>query len=198
MAKKQKSIPQGSPASSAPSTPRKSATSERIAQEKARLKKLEHELSEKLKLYAHSRQEDEEKTHSSGSPTKPSQNNKEISDVNRTEIEEKHPGPDDAIGGNSTQSLSERQDVNSEQSNQLLGERAVASSKDSEMAEAMELKISAQQMERIRKLQVSVPIFTKPKSQTYQQLYWTQVVYVLFHIHVLYSGIMLIGSPTGH
>lgn len=165
MAKKQKSIPQGSPASSAPSTPRKSATSERIAQEKARLKKLEYELSEKLKLYAHSRQEGEGKTHSSGSPTKPSQNSKDISDVNRTEIEGKQPGPDGAISGNSTQSLSERQDVNSKQSNQLLErQRAVALTKDSEMTGALELNISAQQIERIRKLQVGIPIFANPKS----------------------------------
>ena len=167
MAKKQKSIPQGSPASSAPSTPRKSATSERIAQEKARLKKLEHELSEKLKLYTHSRQEGEEKNHSSGSPTKASQNNKDVSDVNRTGINEKQPDPDGAITGNSTQSSSENQDVNSEQSNQLLERQtAVPSTKDSEMAEAMELNISAQQMERIRKLQVSIPVFANPKGQT--------------------------------
>ena len=162
MAKKQKRVPQGSPASSTPSTPRKSATSERIAQEKARLKKLEHELSEKLKLYTHSRQENEEKTRSSGSPTKPSQNKKDI-DVARTEIEENQPGPDGAINDNSTQSLLERQDVNSEQSDQLLEtQKAVASTKDSEMAEAMELNINAQQMERIRKLQVSIPMSANP------------------------------------
>ena len=171
MAKKQKRLPQGSPASSAPSTPRKSATSERIAQEKARLKKLEHELSEKLKLYAHSRQEDEEKTRSSGSPTKPLQNNKDIADATRAEREEIQPGPDGAISDNSTQSLLERQDVNPEQSNQLLEtQRTVALTKDSEMAEAMELNINAQQMERIRKLQVSIPMFTNPESQTYQEL----------------------------
>lgn len=44
-------IPGRSPSKSAPNTPRKSAVAERIAQEKARLKKEEHELAEKLKLY---------------------------------------------------------------------------------------------------------------------------------------------------
>jgi len=159
VAKKQKGVIQGSPVSSAPNTPRKSATAERIAQEKARLKKLEHELSEKLRLYAHNRQENEGKTHPSVSPKKPSQNNKDISDVTQTGIDEKKSGPDGAISDNSTHALLERQDVDSEQSNQLLErQRAVASPKDSEMADAGELKMNAQQMERIRKLQVSVPI----------------------------------------
>ena len=157
MAKKQKGVIQGSPVSSAPNTPRKSATAERIAREKARLKKLEHELSEKLRLYAHNRQEDEGKTHPSVSPKKASQNNKDISDVTQTGIDGKKSGPDGAISDNSTHVLLERQD--SEQSNQLLErQRAVASPKDSEMADAGELKMNAQQMERIRKLQVSVPI----------------------------------------
>ena len=198
MAKKQKGVAQGSPVSSAPSTPRKSATAEHIAQEKARLKKLEHELSEKLRLYSHSRQEDEGKSHSSVSPKKPSQNNKDIFDVTGTEIEEKQPGPDAAISDNSTHALSERQDVDSEQSNQLLERQgAVVSTKDSESAEAMELNINAQQMERIRKLQVSVPMYTNCKSQSYmyQELYFAPKLSMLYYI---YSGTLLIGSPTGH
>ena len=173
MAKKQKGISQGSPASSAPSTPRKSATAERIAQEKARLKKLEHELSEKLKLYTYSRQEDKRKTHSSLSPKKPSRNNNDISDVVRSEREEKQPGPDGPISGNSNHALSEIRDVDSRgQNNQLLErQKAVASPENHEMPEAMELNISAQQMERIRKLQVSILVYTNSKSQIYQELY---------------------------
>lgn len=166
VAKKQKGIPQGSPASSAPSTPRKSATAERIAQEKARLKKLEHELSEKLKLYAYSRQEDEGKTHSSVSRKKQSQNNNDIADVTRSEREEKQPGPDGAISDNSNHTLSGIQDVDSRgQNNQLLErQKAVASPEDHEMPEAMEFNINAHQMERIRKLQVSIHLMPVTKS----------------------------------
>ena len=127
VAKKQKGIFQGSPASSAPSTPRKSATAERIAQEKARLKKLEHELSEKLKLYTYSRQEDQGKTHSSLSPKKPSQDSSDISDVVRSEREEKQPGLDGGIRGNANHSLSEIQDVDSRGQNNQLLERQKAS-----------------------------------------------------------------------
>ena len=200
MAKKQKSLLQRSPTSSAPSTPRKSATAERIAQEKARLKKLEHELSEKLRLYAHSRQEDQGKTHSSMSPKKPSQNNKDISYVTRTEREEKQPGPDGAISDNSTYALSERQDVYSEQSNQSQErQRAVSSTKDSEMAETMELNSNAQQMERIRKLQVSVPMYIPTvKAKSTRSCICTQAVYVLLYapklcmLYDIYSGTLLI------
>lgn len=180
MAKKQKGIPQGSPASSAPSTPRKSAAAERIAQEKARLKKLEHELSEKLKLYV---RQDEGKSHSSVSPKKPSQNNKDISDVKRSEREEKQPSPDGAVSGNSTHPTSERPDVDSRgQSNQLIErQKAVASPKDSEKTDAMELNINAQQMERIRKLQVSTPMYTNCKIQIYQELHLhtSQVCFII-------------------
>jgi len=195
VSKKQKGITQGSPVSSAPSTPRKSATAERIAQEKARLKKLEHELSEKLRLYAHSRQEDEAKTHPSVSPKKASQINKDISDVTQSGIEEKQPGPDGAISDNSNNTLSERQNVDSEQTDLLLErQRAVASPRDSEMAEAIELNINAQQLERVRKLQVSVPMYTNCKSQTYKELY----LHPGCVIYSVCSGTQLIKSPTGY
>ena len=52
-AKPQVSSPHGgSPSKTMSSSVKKSAMAERIAQEKARLKKLEHELSEKLKTYS--------------------------------------------------------------------------------------------------------------------------------------------------
>ena len=55
--------PVGTPNRSAPNTPRKSAVAERIAQEKARLKKIEHELAEKLKLYNTQMELDTSKSH---------------------------------------------------------------------------------------------------------------------------------------
>ena len=132
--------PHGSPASSTPNTPRKSPRSESIAQEKARLKKLEHELSEKLKMYG--RQEEEGKNSSSLSSDKPSQNNKDSS-----EQEEKQPVG--SSSDNSSLTFSERQDQFVD------NEKAVVLSEDSKTPDAVELNVNAQQLERIRKLQVS-------------------------------------------
>ncbi|KAL9984828.1 hypothetical protein ACROYT_G007164 [Oculina patagonica] len=144
--------PQQSPASSAPSTPRKSASAERIAREKARLKKLEHELSEKLKLYG--RQQEEGKN-SSVSSNKPSQNNEDSSDVMRSEREEKQPALVGSSSDNASHPLSERQDFDSTgQNDQLLeSEKTIALSKESPKPDATELTVNAQQLERIRKLQ---------------------------------------------
>lgn len=168
MAKKAKPTPltpQRSPASSASSTPRKSAKTERIAQEKARLKKLEHELSEKLKLYG--RQQEEGKN-SLVPPNKPSQNNKDSSDAMRSETQGDQPVLVASSSGNSSHTLSERQDSDSRgQSHQLLeNEKTVDSSKDSNKPDAVELTVNDQQLERIRKLQVSNPVLkltAKPK-----------------------------------
>lgn len=138
--------PQGSPASSAPNTPRKSAVAERIAQEKARLKRLEHELSEKLKNYG--RQQEEGKDHSLKSPEKPSQSNQGSPDV-KTSV--------GTSSDNSSNLMSQGQEFDSRgaSSQFLASEKEVVPSKDSEKPLAVELDITSQQLERIRKLQVS-------------------------------------------
>ena len=154
MAKKVKpatSAPEGSPASSAPSTPRKSAMAERIAQEKARLKKLEHELSEKLKLYG--RRQEKGKNHPSMFLSKQSQNSKHGStDVERMDGVEIQPLQQSE--GPETQQLDSRG-----QHLQLPGGQNKDSiAKDTDNPVAMEMSITPEQLERIKKLQVNVMV----------------------------------------
>lgn len=99
----------------------------------------------------------EGKNSSPVSSNKPSQNNEDSSNVTRSEREEKQPVVVGSSSDNASHPLSERQDSDSTgQNDQLLESgKTVASSKDSKKPDATELTVNAQQLERIRKLQVS-------------------------------------------
>ena len=154
---------EGSPASSAPSTPRKSAKAEHIAQEKARLKKLERELSEKLKLYG---RQEEKKNNPSASSNKQSQTSECDSADFKRKGTDKNQLPQHSGGvSNSSGYLSEKQEQDSREEhthNELPGSHPEnlqdVSSKDSEASVTVKVSITPEQLERIRTLQVSIPV----------------------------------------
>ena len=148
--------PEGSPASSAPSTPRKSAMAERIAQEKARLKRLEHELSEKLKLYG--RQQEEGKSPSAPLNKQSQNSEQDTSDVERNERDKTQPPQHSKNTRNSNDFVLERQELDSRgQHSPLSGrQKEDTPSKDSGKSVVVEVSITPEQLERIRKLQVGV------------------------------------------
>ena len=147
--------PERSPASSAASTPRKSAMAERIAQEKARLKKLEHELSEKLKLYG--QQQEEAKRQQPVPQGKHAQYTKnDTSDAERSDRDENQLLQHSERTSNSSSFVSEKQElVSREQHNQVTtrSQKEDLPLKDKEVPVLGQ--ITPEQLERIRKLQVS-------------------------------------------
>ena len=154
MAKKAKQVfktPQGSPANSATNTPKKSPVAERIAQEKARLKKLEHELSEKLKQFGREREGDR------GSALKASgevlQSITDSSDTKAIEIKEKKPKAGTSCD-NPSHHESQGQGFDSRgASGQFLPEATPF--KDGKTPTTFALDITNQQLEHVRKLQVN-------------------------------------------
>lgn len=118
---------------------------ERLAQEKARLKKLEHELSEKLKSFG--RHQEKEKNHPSLS--KQSQHN-DNTDLERVDTQKMR--AEQLSDGSDKQVLKSR-----DQHLQLpAGNDKDASPKDTQNPEVKKISITPEQLEWIRKLQVSV------------------------------------------
>lgn len=150
MAKKAKQVlktPQGSPANSATNTPKKSPVAERIAQEKARLKKLEHELSEKLKQFGREREGDRD------SALKASGEVLQSSDAKAIEIKEKKPKAGTSCDNTSHhESQGQGFDLRGA-SGQFIPEATPF--KDGKTPTKFALDITNQQLEHVRKLQVN-------------------------------------------
>ena len=154
MAKKAKQVlktPQGSPANSATNTPKKSPVAERIAQEKARLKKLEHELSEKLKQFGREREGDRDSALKASGEVL--QNITDSSDAKAIEIKEKKPKAGTSCD-NTSHHESQGQGFDSRgASGQFLPEATPF--KDGKTPTTFALDITNQQLEHVRKLQVN-------------------------------------------
>ena len=149
MAKKAKQVfktPQGSPANSATNTPKKSPVAERIAQEKARLKKLEHELSEKLK-----REGDRDSALKASGEVL--QSITDSSDAKAIEIKEKKPKAGTSCDDTSHhESQGQGFDLRGA-SGQFIPEATPF--KDGKTPTKFALDITNQQLEHVRKLQVN-------------------------------------------
>ena len=118
---------------------------ERLAQEKARLKKLEHELLLKLKSFG--RHQEEEKNHPSLSKQSQNNDNTELERVDGQKMRAQQ-----LSDGSGKQVLESR-----DQHLQLpAGNEKDASPKDTQSQEVKKISISPEQLEWIRKLQVSV------------------------------------------
>ena len=133
---------------------------EHIAQEKARLKRIEHELSEKLKLFGRQRVEgNRQPSVPLSSPTKSSKLDTYDSkkhERDKTQLPLLNERVCNAFA-------SEAQDLNSKQHGAELTESREKNSyatdnllKDGERPEAKLVTVSPEQLERIRKLQVSM------------------------------------------
>lgn len=118
---------------------------ERLAQEKARLKKLEHELLVKLKSFG--RHQEEKKNHPSLSKQSQNNDNTELERVDAQKMRAQQ-----LSDGSGEQVLKSR-----DQYLQLpAGNDKDASPKDSQSQEVKKVSISPEQLEWIRKLQVSI------------------------------------------
>lgn len=155
LAKKAKQVlitPQGSPAHSATTTPRKSAVAERIAQEKARLKKLEHELSEKLKQFGREREGDRGSAFNASE--KILQSSKDSSDVKTIGKEEKKNEFGTSCDNTSHLDSQEQGFDSREASGQFFpGAKEVTPLTEGETPITFELQMTTQQLEHVRKLQ---------------------------------------------
>ena len=127
---------------------------ERIAQEKARLKKLEHELSEKLKLYGQ-QQEEGKSQQSMPQGKQPQYTKNDTSDAERSDRDKNQLPQHSERTSNSSSFVSEMQELDSrEQHNQMtISQKEDSPSKDKETPVVR--RITSAQLERIRKLQVS-------------------------------------------
>lgn len=139
---------------------------EHIAQEKARLKRIEHELSEKLKLFGRQREEgNRQPSVPLGSPSKSSK--RDTSDSKKHERDKTQlPLPSERVG-DSNANASEMQDLNSKEHCAKLTESQEKNPyatenllKKGERPEAKLVTVSPEQVERIRKLQVSIVSIT--------------------------------------
>ena len=141
-----------SPTSTASNSPRKSTAAQRIAQEKARLKKLEHELAEKLKQFGRKQEEGEKQIPVLQS--KQSENSKkESSDGDKLEKEHRN-----KLSMHSEDSLdSSKQELDSrEQHPQWLDSKVTKPSSKQDSKELIEKQsFSPEQLKRVQKLQVS-------------------------------------------
>ncbi|XP_068711250.1 zinc finger C3H1 domain-containing protein-like isoform X2 [Montipora foliosa] len=143
--------------SSAPDTPSKSTAAQRIAQEKARLKKLEHELSEKLKLFGRKQKDRNENNQVSVLQSEQFKTStKDTSDVDKLERQHKNElSMSSERTDNSVRPMSERQGLSSREqtSERVERQKENLSSQDSEVLKERLGSISPEQLERIRKLQ---------------------------------------------
>lgn len=146
-----------SPTSTTSNSPRKSTAAQRIAQEKARLKKLEHELAEKLKQFGRKQEEGEKqlpvllnkqsekskKESSGGDKLEQEHRNKLSMHSQRTE--------------NSVDSSSKQEELDSrEQHPQWLESKETKPSSNHDSKELIEKQsFSPEQLKRVQKLQVS-------------------------------------------
>lgn len=154
MAKKAKQVlktPQGSPANSATNTPKKSPVAERIAQEKARLRKLEHELSEKLKQFGREREGDRDSALKASGEVL--QSITDSSDAKAIEIKEKKPKAGTSCDNTSDHELQGQGFDSRGASGQFLPEATPF--KDGKTPTTFALDITNQQLEHVRKLQVN-------------------------------------------
>ena len=154
MTKKAKQVlktPQGSPANSATNTPKKSPVAERIAQEKARLKKLEHELSEKLKQFGREREGDRDSALKASGEVL--QSITDSSDAKAIEIKEKKPKAGTSCDNTSHHELQGQGFDLRGASGQFIPEATPF--KDGKTPTKFALDITNQQLEHVRKLQVN-------------------------------------------
>ena len=142
-----------SPTSTASNSPRKSTAAQRIAQEKARLKKLEHELAEKLKQFGRKQEEGEKQIPVLQS--KQSENSKkESSDGDKLEKEHRNKlsmHSEDSLDSSKQEELDSR-----EQHPQWLDSKVTKPSSKQDSKELIEKQsFSPEQLKRVQKLQVS-------------------------------------------
>lgn len=141
-----------SPTSTASNSPRKSTAAQRIAQEKARLKKLEHELAEKLKQFGRKQEEGEKQLPVLQS--KQSENSKkESSDGDKLEKEHRNKL---SMHSERTENSKQEELDSREQHLQWLENKKTKPSSKQDSKELIEKQsFSPEQLKRVQKLQVS-------------------------------------------
>lgn len=141
-----------SPTSTASNSPRKSTAAQRIAQEKARLKKLEHELAEKLKQFGRKQEEGEKQLPVLQS--KQSENSKkESSDGDKLEKEHRNKL---SMHSERTENSKQEELDSREQHPQWLESKKTKPSSKQDSKELIEKQsFSPEQLKRVQKLQVS-------------------------------------------
>lgn len=146
-----------SPTSTTSNSPRKSTAAQRIAQEKARLKKLEHELAEKLKQFGRKREEGEKQL--PVLPNEQSEKSKKES-LGGDKLEKEHRNKlsmHSQRTENSVDSSSKQEELDSrEQHPQWLESKETKPSSNHDSKELIEKQsFSPEQLKRVQKLQVS-------------------------------------------
>lgn len=141
-----------SPTSTASNSPRKSTAAQRIAQEKARLKKLEHELAEKLKQFGRKQEEGEKQLPVLQS--KQSENSKKES-LDGDKLEKEHRNKL-SMHSERTENSKQGELDSREQHPQWLESKETKPSSKQDSKELIEKQsFSPEQLKRVQKLQVS-------------------------------------------
>lgn len=145
-----------SPTSTASNSPRKSTAAQRIAQEKARLKKLEHELAEKLKQFGRKQEEGEKQL--PALQGKQSENSKnESSDGDKLEKEHRNKLSMHSERTENSLDSSKQEELDSREKHpQWLESKKTKPSSKQDSKELIEKQsFSPEQLKRVQKLQVS-------------------------------------------